>query len=515
MIVDQQATESVIDPRIVLRVLRRRFWIIALFGLIMPAAAFGYSSLAEKKYRASATLLFRDPQLDEKLFGSTFVQGSTDVARAAATNLELISLDIVAARTARAVGGGLSAGEVGRQVEASTEGQADIVTIEATSIDGAQAAQLANEFGRQYILFRRGADRSKITEAIELVERQLDRLPADGNDSENERSLGRRLQELQILTSLQTGNAELVELAQPATVPFSPRPLRNTAVGLVFGLLLGIGVAFGVERIDRRLRDPEELGDIFGRPVLAIVPHTRELAGVTGSPSAVVLEPFRMLRANLRYFAADREVRSVLVTSAQPGDGKTTIAWNLAAASASAGTPTLLIEADLRRPGLNAWGSRRTAGLSGLLSQQAGFDEVIEESRGLNGNGPKPTRNLDVIFAGPNPPNPDELIDSERMRDLLRVAERRYELVVIDTPPTSVVSDAIPLVQEVSGVLVIGRLGQTTRDAAVRLASQLENLQARVLGIVVNAAPRSEVAYYYDGYSLERPESESVTPGRL
>nr|MBA2633680.1 CpsD/CapB family tyrosine-protein kinase [Chloroflexota bacterium] len=189
-------------------------------------------------------------------------------------------------------------------------------------------------------------------------------------------------------------------------------------------------------------------------------------------------------------------------------------AWNLAAASAAAGTPTLLIEADLRRPGLNPWGSRRTAGLSGLLSQQRGFDQVIEDSGGLYGDGPRPTRNLDVIFAGPNPPNPDELIDSERMRDLLRVAERRYELVVIDTPPTSVVSDAIPLVQEVSGVLVIGRLGQTTREAAVRLASQLQNLQARVFGIVVNDAPRSEAAYYYDGYSFERPETETITPAR-
>ena len=487
------------DPRLLLRVLRRRLWIVALLTLLVPAIALVYSLLAEKEYRATASLLFRDPQLDEKLFGSTFVGESTDEARAAATNLELISLDVVAARTAERVGGGLTPGDVTRSIDTSSEGQADVVTIEASSPDPASAAKLANEFGRQFIAFRRDADREKISSAISLVERQLDELPESAANGADARSLRRRLQELQILASLQTGNAELVQLAEPPSAPAAPRPLRNTVLGLLVGLLLGIAAALVVERFDRRLRDPYDLQDIFDRPLLAIVPATDELAYLDTASEGGVLEPFRLLRANLRYFTADRDVRSVLVTSAQPGDGKTTVAWNLAAASAAAGTPTLLIEADLRRPGLTVQAGRPSPGLSALLSQQASLEEVLEASRALKGDGPRAVRNLDVIFAGTLPPNPDELIESQRMREVLHAAEERYGLVVVDTPPTSVVADAIPLVREVSGVVVIGRLGQTSRDAASQLASQLANLHARVLGIVVNGAPRDDTGYgYYD-----------------
>jgi succinoglycan biosynthesis transport protein ExoP len=499
---EDQSYGGRIDLRGILRVVRRRLGIIALCALLVPAVALVLSLVQEKEYTATATLLFRDPQLDQKLFGSSFVDDTGDAQREAATNLKLVSLDVVAARTARALGDGFTEGEVSNSVETSSEGQADVVTIEATHPEPRLAARLANTFAEEYISFRRRADRAKITEAKRLVERQINQLSPEEQGTPSARSLRQRLQELQIVTALQTGNAEQVEVAETPTAPTSPRPMRNTAVGAVLGLLLGFAAAFLLERLDRRIRDPEELPEIFGRPELASIPEVAELGSTDEPLPPEASEPFRMLRANLRYFNVDKQVRSVLITSSQPGDGKSTVAWNLAVASASAGIPTLLIEADLRRPSFAQWTrSGVRVGLSGLLSHQGDLDDAVQTlAVGVRPGGAR-SHTLDVILSGPLPPNPDELIDSSRMRELIDEAQLRYQLVVVDTPPTSAVSDAIPLMNAVSGVIVVGRLGRTTRDSAAQLAHQLQNLEARILGVVVNGARRRRTGYGY-GYGL-------------
>jgi capsular exopolysaccharide synthesis family protein len=502
---EDRSFEERLDVRALLTVIRRRIAVIVLCTAVVAGAALALSLLQEKEYTATATLLFRDPQLDQKLFGSSFVEATSDAQREAATNLKLVSLDVVAARTARVIGRGFTDDDVGDRIETSSESDADVVSIEASDRDPRFAATLANTFAQEYIDFRRRADRAKISAAERLVQRQIDRLSPEEQASPSGRSLRERLQELQIVTALQTGNAEQVEVAQPPTSPSSPRPRRNTAIGVVLGLLLGLAAAFLLERLDRRIRDPEELSEIFERPTLASIPVTDDIAKRRGALSARVAESFRMLRANLRYFNVDQQIRSVLITSPQPGDGKSTVAWNLAVASAAAGTSTLLIEADLRRPNFAEW--TRTAprlGLSGLLSHQGEMDDVIQ-SIALDevGDGER-SHGLDVILSGPLPPNPDELIDSHRMREIMDDAHLRYELVVVDTPPMSAVSDAIPLMRMVSGVIVVGRLGRTTRDAATHMAHQLQNLEARTLGVVVNAVSSRQVGYGY-GYGAKGP----------
>jgi polysaccharide biosynthesis transport protein len=510
---EDRTYEGRIDLRAFLTVIRRRFAIVALFALLVPAAALVLSLIQEKEYTATATLLFRDPQLDQKLFGSSFVDDTADAEREAATNLKLVSLDVVAARTARALGEGFTEGLVSRSIETSSEGQADVVTIDAKHSDPRLAARLANTFAKQYISFRRRADRAKIAEAKRLVQRQIDQLAPEEQVTPSARSLRQRLQELQIVTALQTGNAEQVEVAETPTAASSPRPLRNTAVFAVLGLLLGLAAAFLFERLDRRIRDPEELPEIFGRPTLASIPQVDELASTDEPLPPEASEPFRMLRANLRYFNVEKQVRSVLITSSQPGDGKSTVAWNLAVASASAGIPTLLIEADLRRPSFAQWTrSGVPLGLSGLLSHQGDLDDAVQTLALGARPGSAHSHTLDVILSGALPPNPDELIDSTRMREIVDEAQLNYHLVVVDTPPTSAVSDAIPLMNAVSGVIVVGRLGRTTRDSAAQLARQLQNLEARILGVVVNGAPRRRGGYGY-GYGLDAAGSRLWAEG--
>lgn len=488
-------------------VLRRRWRILVACTILVPVCAVAFSLTREKEYTASASLFFRDPNLDQTLFGSALLEPGSDPVREAATNVRLVSLKAVAARTSRALGGRKSADEISDEVEAAAEGQSDVVSVSATDESATFAARLANTFAAQYIAFRRDADRAKIREAETLVQRELAGLAPSERAGREGRSLAEQARQLQILASLQTGNAELVERAEPPGSPSSPKPLRNAALGLFLGALLGAALAMLRERLDRHVRDPKEIEQAFGRPILGAIPKSPALAkksaAFDGALPVADAEAFRMLRANLRYFNVDRSVKSVLVTSAAPGDGKSTVAWNLAAAAAGARARVLLVEADLRHRSY-AWGElRQDLGLSTVLAGYCGLDEALQ-SIPLNRPDitPATERRLDVLTVGPLPPNPVDLIESERMRELIHESEGAYDLVVIDTPPTSVVSDAIPLVREVSGVMVVVRPGYTARGALLQLKSQLENLDAPTLGVVLNALSTDSRSYGYGyGYS--------------
>ena len=192
-----------------------------------------------------------------------------------------------------------------------------------------------------------------------------------------------------------------------------------------------------------------------------------------------------MLRARLRYFNVDRDIHSVLVTSAAPGEGKTTVAWNLAASSAGAGSRTILLEADFHQPSIAARiGIRPRPGLSELLSGQSSLAESVQQVTVENRqNGKTGMRQLDVIVAGSHPPNPVELLESDGMARLLEDLSGDYDLVVIDSPPLPILADAIPLAKMVNGVIIVGRVNKTTRDEAQALHDA-----ARKPG---RAAPRS------------------------
>ncbi len=220
-----------------------------------------------------------------------------------------------------------------------------------------------------------------------------------------------------------------------------------------------------------------------------------------------------MLRANLRYFNVDHDVGSILVTSAAPGDGKTTVAWNLATAAAELGGRVLLVEADLRHPGIaQGLGMREARGLSTVLAGEASLEGALQEVPLPDRQSGRGTRTVEVLLSGPLPPNPSDLLESDAMGELLSAAQQGYDLVVIDTPPMSVVSDAIPLIKNVGGVIVVGRAGKTTRDAAARLNEQLVNLKAPFLGIVVNGLKSDGEGYGY-GYGYGTTYGEQFAEG--
>jgi polysaccharide biosynthesis transport protein len=506
-----------------LRVWRRHRALIVFTTLAVAGMALGLSLISEKQYEASASLLFRDPGLDQTLFGASYLAPSTDPAREAATNVKLVSLEAISRRTARALQqppldgryrrmlgdrAPLTEKDIERLATVAPEGQSDVVSITFLDTSPRVAALVANTFANEYIAFRRDADRAKVQEAKRLVESQISSLSPRALRGEQGESLMRRGDQLAILETLQTGNAEVVQPARIPTEAASPNPVRNTILGLILGAMLGFALAWLRERMDRRLREPQELEELFDRPTLGTIPETGRLTRRRqGRLAPAEAEAYRLLRANLRYFNVNREIRSVLLTSAAAGEGKTTVSWNLAAVAAESGSKVLLIETDLRRPTMAKRFSELTPfpGLTNLLATGGALDDVVqtvsvEETVGASAVG----RTVDVIVAGPLPPNPTDLIASDRMEALIRSAEERYDLVVVDTPPTSVVSDAIPLIKEVSGVIVVSRVGVSMRDAVSRLNRQLRNLNAPLLGVVVNGLKDPSATYGYGyGYSPE------------
>lgn len=498
----------------VVATLRNRWALIVVCFAATTVAALGFSLTQAKEYSASASLLFRDPGFAQALYGTAVLSTNPDPAREAATNLTLVSLGAVANRTAAALDRGLTGPEVKGKIAVSGEGESDVVSVTATDPRPRQAKLLANAFARQFIAFRTESDREKLRDAQRLAERQFDELSAAEQVGPRGEALSSAAERLGVLASLQTGNAELVEPAATPTSPSSPKTKRNTALGALIGLLLGIGLAFLLERLNRRLRNPEEAAAAYGLPVLGTIPLSKAIddSDEDGALPFAEEEAFRTLRAGLRYFNVDRDVRSVLVTSHAAEEGKSTVAWHLARIAAAT-SRTVLVEADLRNAGLAR--TRRLShgpGLAELLTHQVDVAEAVQEIDAQAGTG-SASGTLSVIVAGAAPPNPAELLESKAMAQLLERLGAEYDFVVVDTPPTGVVSDAFPLLAGVAGVIVVSRLGVVSRDSASRLREQLRQLGAPLLGVVANGLKLSGRGRYgYGGYARRQPEPEARAP---
>ena len=485
----------------VIEALRRRAGLIALIIIAVPLAVLGLSLAQQKQYTATIAILFRNPGLDQEILGrGNILFPPIDADQEAATNLRLVDLDTVDRLVGRQVG--LSQDDVRGKIDVQAQGNSNIVTVSATDSSARRAAIIANVFGAQFTAFRRDADVAKIDQATTLLQKRISELPPGGGGDVRRSLLQNRLTALETLADLQTGNAEVVQPADVPTSPSSPKIVRNTVIGGLLGVLLALAVALILDRVDRRVREPDELEDIYELPSLGYVPESGNLRKEDAGPRlrGPDADAFRMLRTSLLYFNVDKNIRSLLVTSSAPKEGKTTVSWNLACTAASGGARVLLLEADFRHPALQKHVGASADGVPGLgeilagdLDLQRGVTQVTLESTKEG----RPLATLDVVLAGPVPPNPADLLESQRMRNLIVDAERDYDLVVIDTPPTLVVSDAVPLVKQVSGVIVVARLGQTERDAARKLRDQLDRLGAPTLGIVVNGVEHWRARYGY------------------
>jgi succinoglycan biosynthesis transport protein ExoP len=486
-----------------LTIVRRRAPLIVLCAVVVAGAAFAYSKSQPKRYTATASLAFNNDQLSQQVAGLPAT--SNDVPAQQASNLELVKLGNLAATTAGIVGHGLSEDQVAGDVSVSGAGESGIVAVSATTGSPALSATIANTYSRKFVEQQKATNQQYFQAALAIVDKQLaslspkQRLGVDGLELQN------RAQSLRLLSELDYGVVKVAQEAVPPTGASSPRTSRSTALGGILGLLIGLGIAFVLERLDRRIRGPEDLESIYGLPLLGVVPDSAALsamsiagAGGGGELPRAETEAFGLVRAHLRFFNVDRELRTVLVASPAPGDGKTTIALHLAEAAARAGSRVLLLEVDLRAPALSrALDVGKGRGIAEVLIGVSTFHEVVDSVE-IDGTFKRTVYagSLDVLSAGAVlPPNPAELLESKAMNSLLGQVRAAYDLVVIDAPPLTAVSDAIPLLSRVDGVVVVGRIGRSRRDAAGRLRQVLESSGATLLGVIANGAKSGPAAY--------------------
>lgn len=506
----------------VLSTLRRRMpWILLCFVLV-AGAAYAFSKHQTKKYTATASLVFSNNQLSQQIAGLPVASSNNQLALQN-TNLKLVQLGDMAEKTADVLGQGLTKEKVSADLSVSAQGESNIVDVAATATSPMLAAGIANSYTRQFVREQQNSNHAYYASALKLVNKQLAALSPKEKAGTAGLALQDRAQSLGTLAELRNGNVQVAQTATVPTSPSSPKTARNTVLGAVLGLLLGLGIAFLLERLDQRVREPKDLEELYGLPLLGVVPESAALSrsakgrkNAGASLPASEAEAFHLIRAHLRYFNVDRELRTLMVASAAPGDGKTTVARHLAAAAARMGSRVLLLEADLRRPTIAlqldvASGPGVADVLIGVVSFSEATQLVGLDLPRVDGSG---GRSFDVLVAGSSlPPNPGELIESHAMESLLQQAKEKYDLIVIDTPPLTAVSDAFPLLGKVDGVIIVGRVGRNRRDVAQRLHETLTGAGAPLLGVVANGFKSGRLGGYGYGYSYDYAASSGAKGG--
>lgn len=474
-----------------IELIRQRAWLVVTCAVVVAGLSYVLSSSREARYEATA--LLRVISDNGPLLPGRQVQPQPS---GDASSTPVVGKREATARAVRRAGASKERVSVGaEQLEKS-----NIIRVTASAPQPQLAARLANAFAAEFQAQRRAQERAVLRKALASISRTLAGIQALRGGRERRIALGQRIDDLKLQIDLNTGGLAIAERAAPPTEAESPRPRRDAALGGLFGFVLGGVLALLWAQADRRVRQLSELQDLSGLPVLGTIPRSRALRGTDAlTLPAADAEAFRVVQANTRFFNPGLVIRSVIVTSAAPGEGKTTLAWNLAVAAASGGLRVLLIEADLRKPSLvERYGLKDNGGLNELLSKSyCEISDVVQHVPIISdGNGHGPKIGMQVLTAGHNPTNPSGLIASTRMRAIINRAEAEHDLVVLDTPPVPVVSDAIPLLREVGGVIVVSYLGRSTRDGVGALLTQLRHLDVRVLGVVANGARRGDMYPY-------------------
>jgi capsular exopolysaccharide synthesis family protein len=315
---------------------------------------------------------------------------------------------------------------------------------------------------------------------------------------------------LQLISSLEniklakmqnTPNVAQIEKAAVPMSPISPRPLRSAMLGAAVGFMLCVGIVFLISYLDTTIKTPEDVERELGLTVLGFIAdmEVREDppgAYVAKNPRSPISEAFRSLRTNLNYVGVDKPLKTLLVTSTGPDEGKTTVSVNLAVVIAQSGKRVVLIDADLRRPGVHRFlFAPNRAGLSSLFKEGINPESVVFYNL--------PVKDMSVITSGPLPPNPAELLGSEKMNRILDKVKSFADVIILDCSP-ALVTDAQVLSTKVDGILIVVQPGKTRADAIKSALDQFKRVGTKVVGVVFNRIPKNR-GYYYGGYRYYSP----------
>jgi polysaccharide biosynthesis transport protein len=480
---------------------RRKWWVIA-FALIGLAVSLAISLTETKQYSASAQVLVQ-PSSQTGALGTTQQPVTpTDVQ----TMLQLVTSAPVTA----AVRGQLGSAPA---VSAAEVAQTNVISITAISTVPARAALIANTYARAFISDQQKVALSSLTSAeaqlkaqIKSINKQIKQLHGTTGTSAEQTALinqqavlSEQLTQMQVNTSGETGGLSLVTPAQTPTSPSSPKPTENGLLGLAAGLILGLGAAFLRESLDDAVSTKEAAEEYGGATVLAAVPmvnswkkRDKPLVVSLARPMSPAAEAYRSLRTSLQFARQEGDLHTILVTSPAAAEGKTSTLSNLGAMFAQAGQRVVLVSCDLRKPRLGEFfGLDERLGLTTAILGEQPVEELVQAVPGDD--------NLWLLGSGQMPPNPAELLNGRRIQEVFSTLRGIFDLVLIDSPPVLPVTDAVVLAKDVDATLLVVAANQTGRGDLQRAAEKLAQVNARVVGLVLNETTRQGGGYGY-GY---------------
>ena len=447
------------DLRDYVRLLRRRWRLIALCTLLALAAATTATLTQTKVYTAKAQLFVSAQDRASSSDISSAYTGGLFTQQRVKSYISIISSVRMGGLVRDSLRLPDSAASIAHQITASAPLDTVLINVSVKDRDPARAQQIANAIG------------SVFPGLVDQIEK-----PVGGGPS--------------------PVKVSMVQSALLPTSPTSPRPKLNLALGLLVGLAIGVGGAVLRETLDTTVKAPDVAEELVGAPMLGAITYDPEAAKrplvVHVSPSSVRAEAFRQMRTNLQFVDIEHALRSVVITSSIPGEGKSTTTCNLAITLAQAGVRVVLIEGDLRRPRIADYmGIEGAVGLTSVLLGRTALEDAIQ---------PWGDGTLQVLASGPLPPNPSELLGSAGMSELLRTLEGQFDLILIDAPPLLPVTDAAVLGAICSGVLMLIRSNSTRREQVARATATVNAVGATILGTILNMVPTKGPDAYAYGY---------------
>jgi capsular exopolysaccharide synthesis family protein len=494
---NEQAEEAV-DIREYLRPLWQRRWLIIALTVFVATAAYTVSNRKARVY-ASATSVYLQQSQDAGLFPAN---GVTFDPRLAQDQARLLQSGQTAAEVKRILRSQESPGALRARVSIAAEPQTNFITISAVGPTPAETADLANAYAQAFVTSRSENVQNQLRTFRKQAQAELDSLKGTSQAVLDQRSLLRsRVRQLSSALLTPDGGATQVDVATPNSTPITPHPRRNAIYAALLALLAGGLGALFYQRVDRRVRTSADLEELYGTNVLASVPHVVSPSPVVDGAPAIsdgLREAMRTLRVGISLQTLSDPARVLVVSSAIQAEGKSTVARNLALAFVEAGSRVVVVEADLRRPTVAAsLGVREDVGLTDFLVGSATLEDALVDA---DASAIHSDATLSVLPAGSETSNPPAVLGSARMADLVNLLLVQYDFVVIDSPPLLAVSDTLVLLPASHGVILVGRVGLSSRDSIHRVTDVIERAPGgRILGLVVNDADLGTYGYGY-GY---------------
>jgi capsular exopolysaccharide synthesis family protein len=508
-----EQTEEGLDLREYFSLFLHWSWLILLAAVVAGTVAYFLSVRMTPYYQSTTTTLVNEAPATKTTDYSSVMMSE----QLATTYSKMMTNDPVLIQVAYQTGLNVSLADLKKWITVTPIQNTQLIQVSVETTDPNLSAKIANAIATVFAAQIQDIQSQRFSQSKATLETQLaeiqsqitaDTLQANSATTpEDKARLDSKLtqdraiynnlllsyEQVQLSEAQSVSSVVQVEPAIPEIVPVRPKVMQNTLLAAVLGFLLSAGVIVAREALDDTVKTPDGVSRTFKLPILGVINHhsPEQNSPITiTAPRSPTAEAYRTLRTNVNFASVDRPLRTLMVTSPEPGEGKTTTISNLGVVMAQNGKTVIVADCDLRHPRVHTY-----FGLSNRMGISTLFSSNLQTTTGTRQ--PTKVEHLTVVATGALPPNPSELLGSQRMQAILNAMRQTSDVILIDTPPALAVTDAAALAPSLDGVLVVVRPGKTRMSALKQTLEQLKQVNARVLGVVLNDVVTRGKAYGY------------------